>query len=319
MNFTLSVYNISSCHFSKRHVENCLRKLFGLSSCWMNESCDKPCYPHDYITCAKQDLWLMEPSWQARSLAWKSCMILSGISNPARQPAPVEDEECVMASGSLLLLSHTFISCSKAAHALIAETSHSQGTTFVYRGFQTGLGRNCCLNLNVLAACQMTRPRRSEVRPAVAQLCHDFAMSPNWLIRNHENSQTFSVSFSEVWLQFALQSEPSEQWAPAGDVFTGSRSKGISRQKHKSSPQLCCWIWWSIFFQQALSYGSQGSPAWGTFSAIIARRHRKQSFPLLFFFFPVLPSQKERTSRTQRVVMSKALNSWAHELLPSRN
>lgn len=79
MNFTLSVYNISSCHFSKRRVENCSRKCSGLSSC-MNGSCDKTCYPHDYITCAK-------PSWQVRSWAWKSCMILSDISNPARQPA----------------------------------------------------------------------------------------------------------------------------------------------------------------------------------------------------------------------------------------
>lgn len=68
-------------------------------------------------------------------------------------------------------------------------------------------------------------------------------MSPSWLIRNHENSQRFSISFSEVWLHFALQSEPNDQRAPAGDVITGSRSKGVSRQKDMSLPQLRCWIW----------------------------------------------------------------------------
>lgn len=105
-------------------------------------------------------------------------MILSDISNPARQPAPVEDGEC---DGIWFnaLLSRTFISSSKAAYILLAEMSHSQGMTLVCRGFQTGPRRNCAFNLNVLAACQMTRPGRNEVRAAVAELCHDFAMSPS--------------------------------------------------------------------------------------------------------------------------------------------
>lgn len=106
-------------------------------------------------------------------------MTLSDISNPARQLALVEDEECVMAWGSVLLLPHPFMSGSKAAHTLLAEMSHSQGMTLVYRAFQAAPRRNCSFNLNVLAACQMTRPRRNEVRPAVAEWCRDLAMSPS--------------------------------------------------------------------------------------------------------------------------------------------
>lgn len=45
MNFTPLVYNSSSCHSRERYGENCLRKCFGLISCWMNESWNKPCYP----------------------------------------------------------------------------------------------------------------------------------------------------------------------------------------------------------------------------------------------------------------------------------
>lgn len=212
----------------------------------MNESCDKPCYPHDYIICAKQI-----PGWGSPHGRWEvelaraewSCL----TSAILQSSQPQWKRKSVMASGSThcslipSYLAARQLTFSKAAHILLAEMRHSQGMTLVCRGFQTGPRRNCGFNLNVLAACQMTRPRRNEVRAAVAELCHDFAMSPSWLIRNHESSQTFSISFSEARLHFALQSEPNDQWAPAGDVFTGSRSKGISRQKHKSSPQLCCW------------------------------------------------------------------------------
>lgn len=102
----------------------------------------------------------------------------------------------------------------------------------------SGPRRNCCFNLNVLGACQMTRPRRNEVRPAVAELCHDFAMSPSWLIRTHENSQTFPISFSEAWLSFALQSEPNDQWTPAGDSSLAAGAK--EPQGRSTSPYLSC-------------------------------------------------------------------------------
>lgn len=58
-------------------------------------------------------------------------------------------------------------------HTLLAEMSHSQGMTLGYRGFYIVPRRNCCFNLNVLAACQMTR---NEVRAAgwvVSWFCNE--------------------------------------------------------------------------------------------------------------------------------------------------
>lgn len=77
-----------------------MRKCFGLT-CWMNESCDKPCYPHDYITFAKQI-----PAWGSPHGRWEvelaraqwSCLtsaILQGSQ-------PQWKMESVMASGSML-------------------------------------------------------------------------------------------------------------------------------------------------------------------------------------------------------------------------
>lgn len=109
MHFTLSVYNISSCHFSKRRgklFEEVFWTQFLLDEWVLWQTMLSP-WLH-YL--CQVNPWLTEPSWQVRSWAWKSWMILSDISNPARQPALVEDEECVMASGSALLVSLTFIS-----------------------------------------------------------------------------------------------------------------------------------------------------------------------------------------------------------------
>ena len=139
----------------------------------------------------------------------------------------------------------------------------------------------------------MTRLRRNDVGPAVAALCHDLAMGPSWLIMNHENSWTFSIFSSVAWFHFALPSEPSGQWAPTGYVLTGSRSKGISRQKHKSSPQLCHCIWLSC--NKHANMEVMAPKPGGNSCTIIASRYRKQSFSP---FFPILPSQKERTSKT---------------------
>jgi len=110
MNFILSIHNISSYYFSRRTQHKTLGKPFEeafwnqfLSDEWGSKL---PCYPHGYTTCAKQDPWLIQASWQRRSWAWKSFMILYAISNPAREPASVGNEQCVTVSGSLLLPSH---------------------------------------------------------------------------------------------------------------------------------------------------------------------------------------------------------------------